>query len=341
MKKTLLFLLTFCALATSAQNEIVVGDMDDSGGLTIGDVTALTDAVLHPEKVRTISTMCDPNFIDNTAIAGVWCIPYKKLYLTTEGKASISRNSSIVSFEYYPFRGDIVFFNADGDACSYNHVIKHSSDRLVLSNNDGSCTTYYLPEYTPSEEHEYVDLGLPSGTLWATTNIGALAPEDFGDHFAWGETEPKSTYKWSTYFDSVSGSSTNFKKYNYHGKATLTFEDDAAYMNWGEDWCTPSSLQQNELVSKCTWTWDSAKKGYTVVGPNENSIFLPADGYFDDSSYYSAGYYGRYWSRSLYNTSSSSSSAYSLNFDSSKPSCTNSPRYYGYSIRPVRTTTSQ
>lgn len=185
------------------------------------------------------------------------------------------------------------------------------------------------------EEHEWVDLGLPSGTLWATCNVGADNPEDYGYYFAWGEVEPKSTYNWDTYFDSVNGSDSNFKKYyNGRGKTELDLEDDAAYMNWGEGWRMPSDAQLTELRTNCTWTWDSTKKGYTVVGPNKSSLFLPAAGYYGDSSLYGAGSGGDCWSRSL--ISSYSDSAYLVDFSLSCVSGINYYRCYGLSVRPVR-----
>lgn len=144
MKKLFLSLLTFCSLSASAQNEIVVGDMNDSGDLTIGDVTALTDAVLHPEKVRTISTKCDPNVSDPAAIAGSWrTVGGTALFLTADGDATYSTDATVKGFEYYPYRGDIVLLNEGGYAVKCLHVARLSSDYLVLSNADGSCTAYY------------------------------------------------------------------------------------------------------------------------------------------------------------------------------------------------------
>lgn len=144
MKKLFLSLLTFCALSASAQNEIVVGDMDDSGDLTIGDVTALTDAVLHPEKVRTISTKCDPNVSDPAAIAGQWrTVEGSELYLTADSGATFSADATVKSFEYYPYGRILVLLNAGGYAVKYVTVVRLSADYLVLGQPDGSCTAYY------------------------------------------------------------------------------------------------------------------------------------------------------------------------------------------------------
>lgn len=155
-----------------------------------------------------------------------------------------------------------------------------------------------------------VDLGLPSGTLWADCNIGADSPEGYGDYFAWGETTPKSVYDWSTYKYCM-GSSSTMTKYctnssyangTVDNKTVLEPSDDAATANWGSNWRMPTNEERNELINKCTWVWTTSNgvKGYKVVGPNGNSIFLPAAGYRLDSSVKNVGSSGRYWSASLY-----------------------------------------
>ncbi len=158
------------------------------------------------------------------------------------------------------------------------------------------------------EDHEWVDLGLPSGTLWATCNVGANAPEEYGDYFAWGETEPKQTYEWSNYKWGDPYAQGRLSKYvtkREYGtidyKTDLETEDDAASVNWGPKWCMPSLEQQEELAEKCTWEWTSMNgvNGYLVTGPNGNRLFLPAPGYYDGSSFYDEGSFGEYWSRTL------------------------------------------
>jgi len=156
-----------------------------------------------------------------------------------------------------------------------------------------------------------VDLGLPSGTLWADRNVGAASPEDYGDYFAWGETQPKSTYDWSTYKWCNGGYKQLTKyctksDYGYNGftdgKTTLDLSDDAAYVNMGSNWRMPTKLELEELKNGCTWTWTtrSGKNGYKVTGPSGNSIFLPAAGDHFHSSLHNAGSGGYYWSSSLF-----------------------------------------
>lgn len=156
--------------------------------------------------------------------------------------------------------------------------------------------------------HKYVDLGLPSGLKWATCNVGADEPWEYGDYFAWGETEPKSTYTLSTY-KWCRGSSDTMTKYctdssygTVDNKTVLDLEDDAAYVNMGAEWRMPTATEQDELMDNCTWTWTTQNgvNGYKVTGKNGNSLFLPATGcYNNGSSLNHAGSDGYYWSSSL------------------------------------------
>lgn len=218
---------------------------------------------------------------------------------------------------------------------------------ITATANDGSgVTAECVVEITMVHNgHEYVDLGLPSGTLWATTNVGASAPEGYGDYFAWGAKNSMTNYLWSTYFDSVNASDSNFKKYyNNGGKTELGLEDDVAYMNWGDGWRIPSLEQIQELYNtnyvKTEWTTQKGRNGWLITSKsNGASLFLPADGYRSGGAYISRSTSCHYWSRSL--TSSKDSRAYSLAGDSSKVGSSSDSRYYGLSVRPVRVSTSK
>lgn len=186
--------------------------------------------------------------------------------------------------------------------------------------------------------HKYVDLGL--SVKWATCNVGAETPEDYGDYYAWGEVEPKAEYNWSTYFDSPNRDGKSFIKYALDKKTTLAPEDDVAHVKWGGGWRMPTTAEQRELCKRCSWEWTSqgGVNGYVVTGPNGNSIFLPAAGYRGDSGLNNAGSYGYYWSSSLYKYDSDSDSdfAYYLYLFSIKNDWDYyGYRYYGQSVRPV------
>lgn len=154
--------------------------------------------------------------------------------------------------------------------------------------------------------HDYVDLGLPSGTLWATCNIGADSPEESGDYFAWGETVPKEAYSWETY-KYCNGSDVSITKYcsSYEygnngftdNKTVLELIDDAAYVNWGTRWNMPTQEQMLEIINNCdkVETIYNGQTGYKIIGPNANSIFLPYAGYKRNSYDYHENSKGYYW----------------------------------------------
>ena len=192
--------------------------------------------------------------------------------------------------------------------------------------------------------HEYVDLGLPSGLKWATCNVGATTPEGYGNYYAWGETTPKTTYKWSTYkycngtYDSMTKYCTDSEYGIVDNKTTLELSDDAAHVNWGGSWRMPTKAEQDELrdINNCTWTWTTQNgvNGYKVTSKkNGNSIFLPAAGYRYYSDLSDAGSGGHYWSSSL--LTSESYRAYDLYFYSSYVNWGYDNREYGHSVRPV------
>jgi len=195
--------------------------------------------------------------------------------------------------------------------------------------------------------HEWVDLGLPSGTLWATCNIGANRPEDYGDYFAWGETEPKDEYSYSTY-KYCSGSHTSFTKYctsreqgTFDGKTILEPMDDAATANWGSDWKMPSEAQLAELYNRnytyTEWTSMNGVNGERITSKrNGNSIFLPAEGCRMDSNLAGVGSYGYYWASSLRSGESLSANVLDFDADGIGMDGSSGSREYGRGIRPVR-----
>ena len=171
--------------------------------------------------------------------------------------------------------------------------------------------------------HGYVDLGLPSGLKWATCNVGATAPEEYGNYYAWGEIETKDDYSEST-------SLTNGMEL---GNISGNPQYDAATANWGGDWRVPTIAEFDELLNNCTrtWTTQNGVNGYLVTGPNGNSIFLPAAGCRGATSLYDVGSYGYYWSSSPDDTSC----AYNLCFNSGDHNTNWSNRHLGFSVRPV------
>ena len=182
------------------------------------------------------------------------------------------------------------------------------------------------------EGHEYVDLGL--SVKWATCNVGAKIPEEYGDYFAWGEVKSKEDYSWETYKYEIED---NLIKYNgSDGKIVLDVEDDAATVNWGGNWRMPTAEEQQELFNNCTWTWTTQNgvNGYNVTGPNGNSIFLPAAGCMDEGTLNFAGLGGAYWSSSL-DIDDLGNAYYVYFFGLDDLDWEIDLRYYGLTVRPV------
>ena len=236
----------------------------------------------------------------------------------TEGEAqALTRNA--FTYDGYTFAGWNTVQGGSGASYNDQQTITAIADMTLYAqwtSNGTNPTPDPTPGPTPPEppRHEYVDLGLPSGTLWATCNIGANAPEEYGDYFAWGETEPKDNYSWANYKYSAEGASCgdprltkycNDSDYGNDGftdaLTTLEASDDAATANWGAGWRMPTREEFNELKNNCTVTWTTQRgvNGRLFTGPNGNSIFLPAAGVRYDSELYSAGSYGCCWSSSL------------------------------------------
>ena len=187
--------------------------------------------------------------------------------------------------------------------------------------------------------YTYVDLGLSSGTMWATYNVGASSPKEYGSYFAWGETETKEEYGYNNYKWGYNIGS--FIKYNSEDlKSILDPDDDAATANWGGAWRTPTQEERSELSSGCDWEWVSDFNGSGISGlkgiskRNGKSIFFPAAGVKEDNSLYEDGERGYYWSSALNNLSESES----FQITSSNFETKSNGRCWGLSVRAVTST---
>lgn len=217
----------------------------------------------------------------------------------------------------------------DGSGVTYAYGTKISIDKNII--------LYAQWEKALGTPAEYVDLGL--SVKWATYNVGATTPEEYGDYFAWGEVKSKIDY-----------TEYNYKYYGYtkynptDKKKVLDIIDDAARMNWGGKWRMPSDSEWGELISQCTWEWDNEKNGYVVTsqkeGYTQKSIFLPAAGYKGHAHLSCNSTGGHYWKTSL----GGSISSYDTGERFAECICfswSNTPwghtenRYSGLSIRPV------
>lgn len=188
--------------------------------------------------------------------------------------------------------------------------------------------------------HEAVDLGL--SVKWATCNVGANSPEEYGGYYAWGETEEKDYYDWSTYkycrgsFIALTKYCTNSIFGTVDNKTVLDPEDDVAHVKWGGSWRMPTLSEINELLNNCSWTWTTQNgvNGYVVTSKsNGNSLFLPAAGNHWYENVVDSGSYGDYWSSSL-NENSIDNTCY-LYFYSGSRGLDDNTRCFGFSVRPV------
>lgn len=228
-----------------------------------------------------------------------------------------------------------------------------SGDFSIAINNLKSETTYYYrtclnldgkyyygtvstfktkaDEITPGQE---VDLGL--SVKWGGWNVGASSPEGYGGYFAWGETEEKTNYSFTTYKYYYDTDGDGYKEYAKIGNNICGTQYDVARQKWGGSWRMPTYDELSELRSKCTWTWITYKgiNGYKVTGPNGNSIFLPAAGYRVGTSLRSQGSYGGYWSGTL--SENDSYYAWNLCLDNRNHYLDCYTRDFGYTVRPVK-----
>ncbi len=346
MKKTLLsFVLLFAATAMSAQTTIVKGDMNGDKQLTIADAVSVVDVILGNAPKEEINVGGDPYAVDNSLVVGKWSGGSTTFNLNADGTTNYTGAST---YKFRPYQGTLMFYNAFGKAVKTIVLnVVEKGYLLAVDYVTGTYTAYY----DTSDGHEFVDLGLPSGTLWATCNIGADSPEDYGDYFAWGETETKDWYDWSTYkwCNGIEETMTKYctdSSFGYNGftddKTKLDLEDDAAYVNWGPAWRMPSKAQFDELINSnyttTTWTTQNGVYGRLITSKKEgytgNSVFLPAAGSRYRSSLSGAGSDGGYWSRTLYE--SGPIYAGDLNFYLSFIFSGSSIRRLGQSVRPVR-----
>ena len=209
-----------------------------------------------------------------------------------------------------------------------------------VATRNSTLTAHFVKNSNTINGHEYVDLGLPSGLKWATCNVGANNPWKDGGYYAWGETEEKEIYDVETYKWCRGSNDNKMTKYctdSYWGrvdnKTVLDPEDDVAHVKWGGSWRMPTIDEQRELLNECSWEWTELD-GYTVTGPNGNSIFLPAAGCRNATGANDRGSAGLYWSSSL--SSGYSYSAYFLCFHSDNHDWSYGlSRCLGKSVRPV------
>lgn len=184
--------------------------------------------------------------------------------------------------------------------------------------------------------HEYVDLGL--SVRWATCNVGADSPSGWGNYYAWGETQIKSDYSWTTYFDSKDLNGTEFYTYYIGARGSdsisSTSGNDVAKVIWGGAWRMPTEEELKELLSKCNWKYTNLNKvnGYKITGPSGKSIFLPCAGRYSGTKLDYQGSFGTYWSSTLIFNESAAALNFYWRYNNTGGGCY---RCDGCPVRPV------
>ena len=333
-------------MVSNAQH--VKGDMNNDGQVTIGDITASVRTALGNTPLEYVG--CNPYVVDNSQITGDWYVLADKMFTFN---ADGTTNYSTGHYKFYPMLGRIVFCTESDIPVTALDVYSLSESTLsVAAIGDNDITTYYKTPQSSSGAlagHEYIDLGL--SVKWATCNLGANAPEEYGKYYAWGETYNKSTYNSSTYKWS-NGTSTSLTKYIVDSKfgkidnnTELDPEDDAATVNWGGEWRMPTETEMQELIDNCIWKYTNYKgvEGCMVISKvNGNYIFLPAAGIYADTGWImdEGVICGHYWTSTLRTDYSSAAKACAFDIDETheikKLITGSSYRIRGCSIRPVR-----
>ena len=340
MKRTLFFIVLIVMMfGLSAQNYMLIYKTD---GSIVRHNTAEIDSIKFVPMGNFEEPTVTTNEVENITFTSAICGGE----VTYDGGSEVTARGVCWSTNQNPTIED-------------NKTTDGAGAGIFTSNltNLESNTTYYVRAYAINEAgtaygsiyvletekettgtvngHEWVDLGLPSGLKWATCNVGADNPEDYGDYFAWGETATKSEYADSNSLTYELSISELQAQGIIDGNSNLTPQYDAATANWGGTWRMPTRDEQEELLNNCTWEWTTQNgvNGCKVTGTNGNSIFLPAAGYRSGPSRYFSGIRGNYWSSTPYN--SNSNYAYELYLYSSGQEMNYFSRYSGRSVRPI------
>lgn len=351
----------------------------DLDGIDVGDIIQVTSTFIHyrelpelsgiesVERISSGNTPTYPSPTDITERSDFEADFFKDFqYISLKGSLqSISSNNIGISYfverspndDLLPF---YIFYPSDyqipegytiGDKVwASGYFAGFNSDSICIMITSMTVENHPVPEA--------IDLGLPSGLKWASFNLGATKPEEYGDYYAWGETEPYysslnprtwkegkeagydvTSYKWCMGTQETMTKYCPIVSYGYNGytddKTVLDLEDDAANVMLGGKWRLPTDAEFTELRENCTWEWTSMNdiNGQKVTGPNGNSIFLPATGFWNGMLRYYMGSYGVYWSSTL--KSDNPSTAWRIDFGSSSVNRYYDKRYLGRSIRPV------
>lgn len=335
------------AACTGLDSIIIPNSVTSIGAAAFASCTSLTAFVI-PDGI----TIIDSSVFHNCTSLISIVIPDNVTSIGEMAFIYCSSLESITCQRSIPPTGNSSMFEGTNDCPIYVPAESVEAYKSAEYWSDYADRIQAIPTTGEINGHAYVDMG--NGLLWATMNIGASSPEDIGDYFAWGETEPyynskspltwkvdkSSGYCWESYQFNPSGDGATFSKYTdeYTGESVLQSEDDAARVNWGGLWRIPNYYDWIWLKANCTWQYEtnSGVSGYRVTSKiNSHSIFLPVAGYFAGTTLYSSySGVGFYWSSSMGNVGNTPV-ARGLYLTSDEASFRDDYRYRGQSIRPV------
>lgn len=222
----------------------------------------------------------------------------------------------------------VVYDRVDSLVCTVEEQEIYADDKIYRTSISEVDSVVY--NFTPVvTTGQLIDLGL--SVKWAGWNVGATSPEEYGGYYAWGELEEKDDYSQNSYlyWDK------DKKECQFIGNNICATQYDVARAKWGGSWRMPTLAECQELIDNCKWEWITYNgvNGQKVTGPNGNSIFLPAAGFFPILGMDYKGFKGYCWPGTLY--VNDNNNAYFLDFSSNGPMWYHCNRYLGHSVRPV------
>lgn len=344
----------------------LIGDVNEDGNVDVSDVTFLVSMILGSTPASSVGDISGDGNIDvsdvtqlvsiilsgsaqTQVMVSALTLDHTSLTLAADGRSYIyytvtPSNATYQTVTWSSSDESVATVSAEGMV--YAH--KPGTATITAATADGSGVTATCAVTVTACEPVAVDLGLPSGRLWCSINVGAYSPANHGDYFAWGETEGYLSgneyssieyYKW-LYGGEYMGRYTQYSETAYQGivdnLTTLLPEDDAATAFFGSDWCTPTTDDWEELINTCNWTWQTREgvSGYCVSScSSDNNIFIPVGGYrYEDSSYSTS--VACYWTADK--DTESDFNAYSCYMNSSTKSFMLGNRALQMGVRPVR-----
>ena len=309
-----------------------------------GELDSVADGV--PEVITLTPFQKEGNYfvVGGNVISSVGKVKSRGVVYSTQQNPTISNLNNTIR-PWGSGAGEFILTLTDLQINTTYYIRAYATNDVGTAYGEQKSFTTNEQQSAPNDGTEngyaYVDLGL--SVKWATMNVGANKPEDYGDYFAWGETTTKDNYNWGTYKHCSGLGDVYILKYNtsssegtVDNKTQLELTDDAAHVNWGGSWRMPTYAEWTELIEQCTWTWMYLNGAYgkkVTSKTNGNSIFLPAAGCREEKTLYIVNSYGSYWSSSL--LTKYSAHARSVYFVSSNMDWRDYLRHYGNSVRPV------